>query len=178
MFRQPRYSSNIHTTSILVGDEQSPRHYSLPTALPPGHTLSVNSRLGILSYLISEEGQPRIVLQDELTATEVTTLLPLLDHYPDYCPLEALYACFYRSDTSVQEVDRCRQHLFTAQQAGTWDQEMRPLRGAVSRVRLKLHHFGIDVLALISTGYILSFDELRKHIQEQESRVIGLHRIS
>jgi hypothetical protein len=38
---------------------------------------------------------------------------------------------------------------------GTWDHEMRPLRNVLSRTRLKIKDFGMDILSILETGYIL-----------------------
>jgi hypothetical protein len=42
-----------------------------------------------------------------------------------------------------------------AQENGVWDQEMRPIRCALSRARLKMRTFGIDISSILATGYIL-----------------------
>jgi hypothetical protein len=134
-------------------------HFSLQSALPEGQALALNTDSGELSYLGCVDGQPRILLQEHLALAEMRVLLPLLEMYPYYCPYEMLYASFYRSDVSDKVVEICRNLLQETLDLGTWDQEMRPVRGALSRLRLKLRIFGIDVSSILATGYILMFSE-------------------
>jgi hypothetical protein len=61
-------------------------------------------------------------------------------------------------------IEHCRQYLQEAQQEGIWDQEMRPMRNVLSRARLKLRSFGIEISAIVETGYMLTYvaDRRRK----------------
>lgn len=130
-------------------------HFSLQGALPPGHTLALNIPCGWLSYIACEGDMPRLLMQEQFTSTEMAVLMPLLEVFPYFCPYELMYASFYKGNTSEKTVLRCRQRLQEAQETGVWDQEIRPLRGALSRARLKLRPFGIDISSILSTGYIL-----------------------
>lgn len=133
-------------------------HFSLQDALPLGHTLALNITFGTLSYLVSDDNHPRLLMQEQFTSTELSVLLPLFEMFPYYCPYEAMYAAFYNHDVSELTIASCRQHLQKAQELGVWDQEMRPVRGALSRARLKLRAFGIDISSIMATGYILLID--------------------
>jgi hypothetical protein len=131
------------------------RHFSLQDALPTGHKLALNMALGTLSYLSLENEAPQLVAQQQFTDSEMSILLPLLDSYPYYCPYEVLYASFYNGNVNDIIVARCRQRLQMAMDIGTWDQEMRPVRNVLSRTRLKLRTFGLNVSSILETGCIL-----------------------
>ena len=63
------------------------------------------------------------------------------------------------SDTTVEH---CRQQLQEALEAGVWDQQMRPVRNVLSRIRYKMRSFGIDITSILETGYILMVTEKTK----------------
>lgn len=131
------------------------RHLCLQDALPNGYRLALNTALGTLSCLSLEKEEPQLLAQQQFTASEMSILLPLLESYPYYCPYEVLYASFYNGNVSDIIVARCRQRLQMAQDIGTWDQEMRPVRNVLSRTRLKLRTFGLNVSSILETGCIL-----------------------
>lgn len=132
-------------------------HFSLQDALPAGHSLALNLAFGTLSYLVCEDScTPRLVRQEQFTHTEMAVLLPLLELFPYYCPYEVLYASFYGNGKVNEDgTALARIHLQEAQEDGIWDQEMRPVRCALSRTRLKIRSFGIDISSILATGYIL-----------------------
>jgi hypothetical protein len=134
-------------------------HFSLQSALPPSHTMALNTTFGTLSYIVCEGEMPRLLMQEQFTGTELSVLLPMLEMFPYYCPYEVMYASFYNGNTADKTVARCRRRLQEAQEAGVWDQEIRPIRGALSRARLKLRPFGIDISSILATGYILMVGE-------------------
>jgi len=70
-------------------------HFSLQDALPLGHTLALNTTFGTLSYLVSDDNHPRLLMQEQFTSTELSVLLPLFEMFPYYCPYETMYAYFY-----------------------------------------------------------------------------------
>jgi len=123
--------------------------------LPAGHTLVLNKKLGTLSYLSKGTDHPRLVMQQQFTTSELSLLLPLQELYPDYCPYEVLFASFYNGTITEETVELCRQRLYEALERGTWDQQLRPLRNVLSRTRVKLRAFGIDISSILETGYIL-----------------------
>jgi hypothetical protein len=139
-------------------------HFSLQGVLPPGHMLAVNPLLRTLSYIINESSQPRLIAQQQFTAGEMSVLLPLLEAFPYYCPYEELLASFQYGNVTEATIENCRQYLQEAQQEGIWDQEMRPMRNVLSRARLKLRSFGIEISAIVETGYMLTYvaDRRRK----------------
>src|SRR6516164_6076632 len=130
--------------------------YFVPKGLlPASHTLVLNRKLGTLSYLSKGTDHPRLVMQQQFTTSELSLLLPLLELYPDYCPYEVMFASFYNGTITEETVELCRQRLYEALERGTWDQQLRPLRNVLSRTRMKLRAFGIDISSILETGYIL-----------------------
>jgi hypothetical protein len=149
------------TTARKKRVEDKPQvSYYLRSCLPDGHILAFHAGLGTLSYLTVEGKEPRMVTQEQFNTSESSLLLPLLENYPHYCPYEIMFANFYNGSVSENTVARARQRLQEAQDYGTWDHEMRPVRNVLSRARLKLKSFGIDVLSILETGYML--DVIRK----------------
>lgn len=130
-------------------------HLSLQGLLPEGHILALNSALGTLSQLASNDEGPRLIAEQQFTHSEICVLRPLLASHPHFCPYEILLASFNSATTTESAIERCRQRLHEAQKLGTWDQEMRPVRNVLSRARLKLHHFGLDIFSILETGYVL-----------------------
>lgn len=132
-------------------------HFSLQDSLPARHTLVLNTAFGTLSYLSCDEvGMPRLLKQEQFTNTELSVLMPLLELFPYYCPYEVLYASFYGGGKANEEsIASARDHLDQAMAEGNWDQEMRPVRCALSRTRLKMRTFNVDISSILSTGYIL-----------------------
>ena len=122
----------------------------------PAHTFALDARLGTLSLLYLEaENSPRMRVQQQFTNSEMSLLRPLLENYPHYCPHEVMFASFYTGSVTEKSVARARKRLQEAFDYGTWDHEMRPLRNTLSRTRLKVKDFGMDVLSILETGYML-----------------------
>jgi hypothetical protein len=154
---QKVYLRKSKTLDYPSRDNDKILHFSLQNALPSGHSLALNLAFGTLSYLVCEDSStPRLVRQEQFTHTEMSVLLPLLELFPYYCPYEVLYASFY-GDGKVNDdsIADARRHLEEAQEDGIWDQEMRAVRCALSRARLKVRSFGIDISSILATGYIL-----------------------
>lgn len=143
--------------SNMPQDNEDILHFSLQGLLPPTHSLALNSTLGTLSYLISHNDSPRMVMQQQFTDSEIRVLLPLLESYPYYCPFEVLLASFTMGILSDENIARCRNRLEAALEEGIWDYEMRPVRNVLSRTRIKTRAFGIEISSILETGYILMF---------------------
>jgi len=138
-------------------------HFSLQGLLPPGHTLALNTTLGTLSHLVCKQDLPYMLAEQQFTTSEICVLLPLLEAYPYYCPYETLLASFTSGRVTETVIERCRERLQEAQEAGVWDQEMRPVRNVLSRTRIKTRSFGIEISSILETGYILMYAPHRKH---------------
>ncbi len=166
-------SHKTHPIPKLAEDQLT--YYSLPGLLPAGHRLAFHPRLGILSRLApGEDGQPCLLVQEQFAVQEARVLLPLLDNFPHYCPHEVLFASFYGGAVTEQAVARARERLQEAREAGVFDYELRPVRNVLSRMRVKLHAFGIDARSILETGYLLkpqevpaAQDEERAHLMPQ-----------
>lgn len=140
-------------------------HFSFQEALPPGCNLALNPAFGTFSYLASENGRLSMVAQEHFSNTEMSVLLPLLEMYPYFCPYEALHASFYRGHMTEEALEESRKRLDDALDGGRWDQEMRSIRDALSRTRIKLKRFRIDILSILATGYILNVSALPMSIR-------------
>ena len=69
-------------------------HFSLDDLLPDGHTLALNLSLGTLSLIANsrDNSYPYLLAEQQFTTSELCVLVPLLKHYPYYCPYEVLLA--------------------------------------------------------------------------------------
>jgi len=141
-------------------------HYSLEELLPAGQTLALNVLLGTLSLIAYdiEMPYPRMMAEQQFTLSELSLLLPLLNSHPHYCPYEVLLASFNHRTVSDATIEGCRRQLHEAQLEGVWDQEMRPVRNVLSRTRLKMRTFGIEIASILETGYVLMRLSARKQL--------------
>jgi hypothetical protein len=129
-------------------------HVSLEGLLPKGEILAVNREHGFVSILTFDGQNPRIRAEQYFTPVEMSMLLPLVSSYPAYCPNELLLASF-SGGTTEKDIERARNRLLRVKERGEWDALLRPLRNALSRVRIKLNKLGIDVRSIFETGYTL-----------------------
>ena len=141
--------------SYLQESNEEILHFSLQGLLPVGHSLALNTSIGTLSHLVCKQDRPHMLTEQQFTTSELGVLMPLLRSYPHYCPYEVMLASFNHGHVSDSTVERCRQRLYEAQLAGVWDQEMRPVRNVLSRTRLKVRSFGIEISSILETGYVL-----------------------
>lgn len=145
-------------------DDEDILHFSLEGLLPSEWTLALNVSLGTLSLIADDPGRPHpcMLAEQQFTSSELGVLMPLLRSYPHYCPYEVMLASFNHGHVSDATVERSRQKLYEAQLAGIWDQEMRPVRNVLSRTRLKMRSFGIEISSILETGYVLMILPERK----------------
>lgn len=143
-------------------------HFSLEGLLPADHMLALNTTLGTLSHVACIDGRPRLLMEQQFTTSELCVLMPLLEAHPYYCPYEILLASFDTGRVTDTVVARCRERLQEAQEAGVWDQEMRPVRNVLSRTRLKTRPMGIEISSILETGYMLMFVSERKQFQVEQ----------
>lgn len=146
------------TTASLVRapeNDEAILHFSLQGLLPAEQTLALNTWLGTLALISYERDRPHMLMEQQFTNGELYTLLPLLEAYPYYCPFETLLARFNTTHVTEAAIASCRQRLHEALTIGEWDQEMRPIRHAISRVRLKLRAFDLRIASMSGLGYIL-----------------------
>jgi hypothetical protein len=141
-------------------------HFTLDNLLPECHTLALNLSLGTLSLIANsrENSYPFLLAEQQFTTSELCVLVPLLKHYPHYCPYEVLLASFYNGNTNEATIEKSRNRLNEAQLEGIWDQEMRPVRNVLSRARLKMRSFNIEISSILETGYVLMKLSERKRL--------------
>ena len=153
--------------SYLQESNEEILHFSLQGLLPVGHSLALNTTIGTLSHLVVKQDRPHMLMEQQFTTSEICVLMPLMESYPYYCPYEVLLASFNTGRVNETTVERCRERLLEAQEAGVWDQEMRPVRNVLSRTRLKTRAFGIEISSILETGYILMYMGGHKHRLER-----------
>lgn len=141
-------------------------HFLLSGALPVGHTLVINRKLGTLSHIAAKDEHIRLLGEQQFTASEMHILLPLLQSFPFYTPYEVLFAHFYHDTVTESIIARARKHLEEAQEEGVWDQEMRSIRTTLSRTRLKLRVLGLSISSILETGYLLRVVSLPRFLED------------
>jgi len=71
-------------------------------------------------------------------------------HYPPpFPPVER------RRTATAEDVAARQTHEYEAHESGEWDALMCPMRNVLSRLRLKLRPFGIEIVSLVEVGYAL-----------------------
>jgi len=124
-------------------------HFSLRGLLSKGLTLALNLETRTLSLL--SDG-PQLISEDHFSVNEMSLIVPILESYPYYCPYEVLLAHISSKHIDPSLIERCRHRLLEAQINGTWQQEMRPVRRALSSLRSKLHSFDLEVSTVRERG--------------------------
>ena len=141
--------------AVMQQAQQEILHFSLIDLLEPGQSLALNPMLGTLTHLICKNGRPFVLVEEQFTTTELYVLFPLLEAYPYYCPYEMILASFEEGRVTEEHLRRCRDRLCEAQQDGSWDGIMRPVRSVLSRTRIKVRSFGVLIASINETGYLL-----------------------
>ena len=154
-------------TNVRRSGEDELLFFSLEGLLPAGQALSVNTTYLILSLVSTHaENDNPILLQELLTETEARLLLLLLE-LPYYCPQEVLRASLFYSYSRLlaglfasetvaraewqRTIEEQRLHLQRAQELGTWKKELKSLYNALSKLRAKLHPFGLGIALFASS---------------------------
>lgn len=149
-------ASNRHTPiSAPSLETEEILHFSLDGLLPEEHTLAIDLTTEVMALLTLRSDRCFLLSTQQLTPGERYVLIPLLESYPYFCTYELLFASYNSTHPTEAAIERCRKQLHAAEETGTWDQLVRPMRGNLSRVRFKLRLIGLDVVSLLSTGYIL-----------------------
>ena len=124
-------------------------HLHIEGLLAPEQKLALNLRTRTLSLL--SEG-PKQIMEQQFSANEMRVLVPILQSFPHYCPYEVLLAHITSNDPTPNSIAHCRQRLQDAHDNGSWPQEIRPIRRALSSLRSKLHHFNLEVSTIRERG--------------------------
>ena len=140
--------------------------FVLEGLFPLPHAFVLNSTLGTLLHMSMQPDMPHPVLlaEQQFTEQEISLVVPLLTNYPEFAPMEELYAsfCYGYDGLSEQRITQAREHVHEALEEGIWEQELRPLRTVMSRARFKLRRLGLDAVNLLETGYLLMENTRRK----------------
>ena len=144
----------MQNSSIYFNHQQSDGelnfvHFPLPGLLPEGLMLALGTKTRTLSLLA--EG-PLVLSQVQLSDTELLILKPIFETYPHYCPYEVLLTSVTSPAVTQAAIARCRLRLQEAQNNGTWTQELRPVRRALSSLRAKLHDFNLEISTIRERG--------------------------
>jgi hypothetical protein len=150
-------------------------HFAPSGLLAPEQALAFNTTLGTLSLLGWQNDRPRLIVEEQFTPSEISVLVPLLRAYPSYCPYELILASYEAGRLTEETISRYRARLLEAlQQPGGWDEMMRPVRGVLSRARLKLRSFGLVIASVSETGYMLRGTLHVPMFQAQETEPISI----
>ena len=124
-------------------------HLSLPDLLLAGQKLVLNLEIRTLSLLTDG---PALIMEQKLSVNEMRMIVPLLESYPFYCPYEVLLAYISSNVVTEASIAHCRQYLQEALSRGTWQQELRPIRRALSSLRSKLEYFDLGISTVRESG--------------------------
>ncbi|MDQ2888573.1 MAG: hypothetical protein M3Y39_21135 [Chloroflexota bacterium] len=128
-------------------------HLRIEGLLAPEQKLALNLRTRTLSLL--GEG-PKQIMEQQFSANEMRILVPMLHSFPHYCPYAVLLAYIASNDPTPSSIAHCHQRLQDALANGSWPQEVRPIRRALSSLRNKLHHFNLEVSTIRERGCSLT----------------------
>ena len=117
-------------------------HFTPVGLLPIHQTLVINLETRTISLL--SDG-PTLVVEQQLSANEMHLLVPILDYFPHYCPYEVLLSHLSTKVVTAASIARCRQRLQESQACGRWEQELRPVRRALSSLRNKLYRLDLGI---------------------------------
>lgn len=143
--------------AVLTADEHL-QVFVLESLFSP-HTSVLNHTPGTLLYLTMQPGvsHPVLLPEEQFAPQEMSLLLPRLPDFPEYAPMEELYAsfCYGFDGLTEQRIEQVREHLNELDEEHIWDHEVRGLCNVMSRLRVKLRHLGLDTVSLLETGYQL-----------------------
>ena len=128
-------------------------HISLQGLLPTGHTLVLNPESRTISLL--SDG-PMLIVEQRLSANEMCLFVPILESFPYYCPYEVMLSHISTKTVTPASIERCRQRLLEAQDFGKLQQELRPVRRALSSLRNKLRRFDLGISNIRERGCSLT----------------------
>lgn len=163
--RRP-HSPRSKPASVIV------RWEMLDDFMPHGYTFFFNTTLLILSVTYAEGGEGRNYDQAQFTGIETALLQELVKWHPDYTPDENMVAAFRNPSYTDDDIAAIREELEDAMDRGLYDTMLRALRNVLSRIRLKLRPFGIEIGRVHETGYQLF--ALRKARTDDDKRVLDL----
>lgn len=144
-----------HPSQLKQREEVENKIYypSLPGLLPLDRTLVINLEARTLSVLADG---PALIMEQQFSVNEMSMFVPLIESFPHYCPYEVLLAHISLNNVTATSIAYCRQRLQEALSRGKWQQELRPIRRALSSLRNKLHRFDLEVSNVRERGCSLT----------------------
>ena len=145
----------IHFIQLNEREDEEIRisYPSLPGLLPSDRTLVLNLETRTMSVL---SNGPVLLIEQQFSINELGMLVPLLEFFPHYCPYEVLLAHISSNTVTYASIAYCRQRLQEALSSGRWQQELRPIRRALSSLRNKLHRFDLEISNVRERGCSLT----------------------
>ncbi len=134
-------------------EETGISHFSLQGLLQIDLTLVLNPETRTVSLL--SDG-PTLIVEQQLSANEMYLFVPILESFPHYCPYEVLLSHISTKTVTPASIERCRQRLREAQDSGKWQQELRPIRRALSSLRNKLRRLDLGISNMRERGCSLT----------------------
>ncbi len=136
---QTTYSLDLQSWE---GTETKVLHFSLDALLPSDQKLALNIETRTMALLT--EG-PQLIVEHQFSVNEWHMILPILSFFPHYCPYEVLLSYLSVKTVTSATIEQCRERLQEAQKNGAWQQELRPIRRAISSLRPKLYSFQLGI---------------------------------
>ncbi len=143
-----------HFRTPKEDEEERFSEYTLMGLIPVETTIFVDL-IGLTMLMIqNRDGTSHIIELQRFTPAELPLVLEMFSNFPYHTPFENL-----QSVSRGRSIEYHRRAIELAKRDNTVDELLKPLRKMISRIRPRLHTFGIDVKCLIETGYILMPDE-------------------
>ena len=133
--------------------EKSNLHFTLPGLLSSDQKIALNLETRTLSLLADG---PQLMFVQQFTTNELRIIRPILESFPHYCPYEVMLAHLSSSTVTMSSIARWQQRLREAQMCGMWHEELRPLRRALTSLRVKLHVFQLEISNIRERGCSLT----------------------
>ncbi len=152
----------IHNIAVLTKNEANIKqvfHFHLPDLMPITQKLALNLETRTLSLLADG---PQLIAEQQLSANELRVIVPIFEFFPYYCPYEVLFAYLTSEIVTSAIIDHCHKYLQEAQNQGNWQQELRPVRRAISSLRNKLDCFQLRISTVRERGCALTGLSLAK----------------
>jgi len=128
-------------------------HFTLGMLLPEDQKLALNLETRTMSLL---SNGPQLIVEQQLSANEMYMIVPIIEFFPHYCPYEVLLSHLYTKVVTTSSIEQCRKQLQEAQKCGAWQQELRPIRRAISSLRPKLCSFQLGISNVRERGCSLT----------------------
>lgn len=150
------------STSVLtrnIDETKQVLHFHLPELMPEAQKFALNLEIRTLSLLTDG---PQLIAEQQLSIGELRMIVPIFEFFPYYCPYEVLFAYLTSDVITPTIIDHCQKYLQEAQSHGNWQQELRPVRRAISTLRSKLDCFQLRISTVRDLGYALTRLSLTK----------------